>query len=93
MSVVPLLVNGELVGVNKVVQDITTRKHFEAQLRQTQKLEAVGILAGGVAHDFNNLLTGILGNASLAAEMLPAQQRRAAHSRGTHHRPASARPT
>ena len=71
VSLVPLVVDGELVGVNKVVQDITARKQFEAQLRQTQKLEAVGILAGGVAHDFNNLLTGILGNASLAAEMLP----------------------
>ena len=73
VSIVPLVVDGELVGVNKVVQDITSRKHFEEQLRQTQKLEAIGILAGGVAHDFNNLLTGILGNASLAAEMLPAK--------------------
>ncbi len=72
VSIVPLVVDGELVGINKVVQDITSRRHFEEQLRQTQKLEAIGILAGGVAHDFNNLLTGILGNASLAAEMLPA---------------------
>ena len=48
--------------------DLTERKKIEAQLRHTQKLESLGVLAGGVAHDFNNLLVGILGNASLALE-------------------------
>jgi signal transduction histidine kinase len=55
----------------------TRRRAIEAeeQLREAQKLESIGLLAGGIAHDFNNILTGVLGNASLARELVPADSR------------------
>lgn len=54
-----------------VVEDVTERRRLEEQYRQSQKLEAVGLLAGGISHDFNNLLGVILGNADLLAQKLP----------------------
>jgi PAS domain S-box-containing protein len=64
--------SGELVGASHIARDITEQKRAAEAMRQTQKLESLGVLAGGIAHDFNNLLVGIMGNASLALEHLPA---------------------
>jgi two-component system, cell cycle sensor histidine kinase and response regulator CckA len=64
--------SGRVLGVASLVQDVTERVALEDRLRQSQKMEAVGRLAGGVAHDFNNLLTVILGYTQILSDGLPA---------------------
>jgi len=63
---------GSLTDVTELKEAEAQRLVLEAHLQQTQKLESLGVLAGGVAHDFNNLLVGVLGNAALAIDALPA---------------------
>ena len=57
---------GKSIGAIASIRDITQRKQMEEELVKIQKLESIGVLAGGIAHEFNNLLMGIVGNIGLA---------------------------
>ncbi len=69
----PLKTNakGEVTSVIQTITDVSENKKLENQLQHAQKMEAIGLLAGGVAHDFNNILTALRGYADLAKMKLP----------------------
>ena len=60
--------NNQITGVQGIIEEMTEQKKMERELRQAQKMEAIGRLAGGIAHDFNNILSSIIGYTDLIFE-------------------------
>ncbi|MEX2245106.1 MAG: PAS domain S-box protein [Dehalococcoidia bacterium] len=77
-GVVELDEGGAVVKIRGTMQDVTEQRRLEADLRQAQRLEGVGQLAGGLAHDFNNLLTAIRGYAELVRRNLGSDEKSSA---------------
>ena len=63
----PQMKDGTIAGLTCIGRDVSERKRLEDQVRVSQKMESIGLLAGGIAHDFNNILNIIIGNAELVA--------------------------
>ncbi len=82
--VVPPPIDGRERTVVYLVRDVTAHKQLEQELRQAQKLEALGRLAGGIAHDFNNILTTILGYSDMLASDLDEESPRHRQAKRIH---------
>ena len=69
----PIIEQGKLTGTVLVFQDVSERRQWERELRQANKMQALGTLAGGIAHDFNNILATMILNTEMAMDEVPEQ--------------------
>lgn len=67
--------NRNIVGMQGITRDVTDKRQMENELNKTEKLQSIGVMAGGIAHDLNNFLTGIVGNIGLARLAREAKKR------------------